>query len=131
MGDDRLEPRKASKPINRRRAEVISEWRGAVDPPNPERNITNAGAWIDKLMEQVGLAEGLEIEEIRSTWRKITDDFIASHTEPVSLKKGVLCLRVVQPSMRHHLMQMQGQLKKKLQEKLGEKKIRDLKILLG
>jgi len=130
-GDRGKKKAKKSFSQSRSRARVISEWRGAVDPPDPERNLSNASDWVERLLKKAGLADGVEIQAIRASWREITDEFIAANTEPVSLKNGVLSLRVVQPSMRHHLMQSRLQLKKNLQEKLGNTVIKDLRIQLG
>ena len=56
---------------------------------------------------------------------------IADQTEPVSLRKGCLTLKVLQPAMRYHLEQLKPQLLKKLKSELGEENIKSLRLTVG
>jgi hypothetical protein len=49
----------------------------------------------------------------------------------VSLSKGVLTLKVLQPSMKFHLEQSRGEILSRLQQSLGRKKIREIRLTIG
>ena len=68
---------------------------------------------------------------MRAAWKELAGDFIARHTEPVSVKNGHLVLRVTQPAMRFHLEQMKPMLLARIREQLGENRIQSVKFTLG
>ena len=68
---------------------------------------------------------------MRSAWKELAGEFIASHTEPISVKSGHLVLRVTQPAMRFHLEQMKPMLLTRIRAQLGENRIKSVKFSLG
>ena len=62
---------------------------------------------------------------------KLAGDFIARHTEPVSVKNGHLVLRVTQPAMRFHLEQIKPMLLTRIRSQLGQDRIMSVKFTLG
>ena len=63
--------------------------------------------------------------------REVAGEFVAGQTEPVSLRKGVLTLKVLQPSMRFHIEQSRAQILARLQQALGKQKIREVRLTIG
>ncbi len=88
-------------------------------------------AAVLRVIRAAGAADGLDEAEVRATWQEMAGDFVARHTEPVSVKGGVLVLRVTQPSMRFHLEQMKPLLLGRIQDRLGADRIRAIRFALG
>ena len=113
------------------REEILREWRGCDEAVDSSARITTAEKWIRNVLKTVGDGDGLDEELVRSTWKDLAGDFIASHTEPVSVRNGHLVLRVTQPAMRFHLEQMKPMLLTRIREQLGEQRIKSVKFTLG
>ena len=105
------------KSISRRnmRADIVGQWVGASRPLNLEKNISEAGAHIEAILESIGVQGGLDEERVKEAWSLLAGNLIAKQTEPVSLRKGCLTLKVLQPAMRYHLEQLKPGLLRKLQ----------------
>lgn len=114
-----------------RRAQALRELRGGWEVEKPDRNLSEAGDWVDGILEMVGVRGGLEEETVKKAWRELAGEAIARQTEPVSLRKGCLSLRVLQPSTRFYLEGLKPALLKRLQEELGGKHVQSLRLVLG
>ena len=93
--------------------------------------VSNAEKWIRNVLKSIGAGDGLDEELVRTTWKELAGDFIASHTEPVSVRNGHLVLRVTQPAMRFHLEQMKPMLLTRIREQIGDHRIKSIKFTLG
>ena len=113
------------------RAQVTREWIGAGQPLDLGKNVTTASEHIEAILESIGIRGGLDEDEVKETWRAVAGELVAKQTEPTSLRKGCLTLKVLQPSMRYHLEQLKPGLLKKLQEKFGEDNIKSLRLTIG
>lgn len=113
------------------REEILREWRGCDEPTDLNAGISIAEKWIRNVLKSVGAGDGLDEELVRSTWKELAGDFIADHTEPVSVRNGHLVLRVTQPAMRFHLEQMKPMLLTRIRAQLGEQRIKSVKFTLG
>ena len=113
------------------RAKVLREFRGAWEPVDLEQNVSKAGDLLTDILKSLHLNEGLEESRLREAWNSVAGDFIAKQTEPLSLQKGVLTLRVLQPSMRFHLDQSRAQLLSRLRRQLGPGTIREVRLTIG
>lgn len=114
------------------RAAVIAEWRGL---PEPKRRPDRWQAPVDvlpKLMQQLGLRERLHEGEVIDAWTQIVGDFLAAHSQPVSLREGVLIVRVLQPALHYEMecISKPGILRK-LRQRFGGRVIRDVKFRIG
>ena len=121
------------KSISRRnmRADIVGQWVGASRPLNLERNISEAGAHIEAILESIGIQGGLDEDRVKEAWSLLAGDLIAKQTEPVSLRKGCLTLKVLQPAMRYHLEQLKPGLLRKLQSELGAENVTSLRLTIG
>lgn len=106
-------------------------WFGAPAPLDLNRNVTRASDHLEKILETIGIQGGLAEDEIKAAWSKLAGEMIARQTEPVSLRRGCLTLKVTQPAMRFHLEQLKPSLLKKLQTELGADQISSLRLTLG
>lgn len=113
------------------RADIVGQWVGAKRPLNLNKNITEASAHIETILESIGIRGGLEEEQVKEAWSTLAGELIAKQTEPVSLRRGCLTLKVLQPAMRYHLEQLKPGLLRKLQVELGEDNISSLRLTIG
>ncbi|HEY8961935.1 MAG TPA: DUF721 domain-containing protein [Luteolibacter sp.] len=116
--------------IRRIREEILREWRGADEPADLNGRIHLPEKFIRAILTQTGAAEGLDEDQVRGAWKELAGEFIARHTEPVSVKDGHLVLRVAQPAMRFHLEQMKPMLLKRIREALGDR-VRSIRFQTG
>lgn len=122
--------RKPPRP-GRIREEILQEWRGAEEPADLNAGIHRAEKFVAAILRAAGAEDGLHEDQVRATWKELAGDFIASHTEPVSVKSGNLVLRVTQPALRFQLEQMKPMLLKRIRTQLGEDKVKSIKFTLG
>lgn len=114
------------------RAAVVAEWRGLPDRmPRPDK-WQAAGDVLPKLMQQLGLKERLHESEVIEAWMHIVGDFIAAHSAPVSLREGVLYVRVLQPALHYQFEQIsKPEILRKLKQRFGAKTIKQVRFRLG
>jgi predicted nucleic acid-binding Zn ribbon protein len=113
------------------REEILREWRGAPEPADLNAGIHLAEKFVAAILRSAGAEDGLHEDQVRATWKELAGDFIAAHTEPLSVKGGNLVLRVTQPALRFQLEQMKPMLFKRIREQLGENKVKSIKFQLG
>jgi predicted nucleic acid-binding Zn ribbon protein len=114
------------------RASVIAEWRGLPERKlRPDRWQT-ANDVLPKLMQRLGLSERLHETEVIEAWTQIVGEFIAAHSAPISLREGVLYVRVLQPALHYELEQISKvAILRKLKQRFGGKTVRDMRFRLG
>lgn len=113
------------------REKILREWRGCEEVMSPNEGVHLPGSFMTAIMKYVGVEDGLQEQQVKSAWKELAGDFIAGHTEPISVKNGHLVLRVTQPAMRFHLDQMKPMLLSRIQEQLGHQQIRSIKFNMG
>ncbi len=110
------------------RKRVLREWRGLPDKVETDRS---AGIFevLGKVVHKLGLDSRIKENEIISAWRQLVGDFLAEHSEPQQLIRGVLHVRVLQPTIRYELDRVwKPDVTRKLQERFGAKVIREVKF---
>ena len=114
------------------RATVIAEWRGLPSKlPRPDR-WREPREMLPTLMQQLGLSERLRESEVIEAWKSIVGEFIAAHSQPVSLRTGVLFVRVLQPALHYQFEQIsKADILRKLKQRFGSKIVRDIRFRLG
>lgn len=114
------------------RAAVIAEWRGfPANKTKPDR-WQAPGDLLPKLMQQLGLSERLKETEVIEAWKQIVGDFIAAHSAPVSLRAGILYVRVLQPALHYQFEQISKvEILRKLKQRFGTKIVREIRFRLG
>lgn len=113
------------------REEILREWRGCDEPEDLNAGVHSASQFVSAILRAAGAEDGLHEDQVRASWKELAGDFIARHTEPVSVKNGHLVLRVTQPAMRFHLEQMKPMLLTRIRTQLGEDRIKSIKFSLG
>ncbi len=114
------------------RRKVIAEWRGLPsDLPRPDRALPVADL-LPKVMQKLGLKERLQESEVLATWKALAGEFIAAHSQPVSLRDGILYVHVLQPALHYELERVnKPQILRKLKQRFGARVIKDLRFRLG
>jgi predicted nucleic acid-binding Zn ribbon protein len=114
------------------RAAVIAEWRGLpANKTRPDR-WQAPGDLLPKLMQQLGLSERLRETEVIDAWKTIVGEFIAAHSCPVSLRAGILSVRVLQPALHYQFEQIsKAEILRKLKQRFGTKIIREIRFRVG
>ena len=114
------------------RRAVIAEWRGLPsDPPRPDRTQSTADL-LPNVMQKLGLKERLQETEILAAWKSLVGEFIAAHSCPISLRAGVLFVRVLQPALHYQFEQIsKAEILRKLKQRFGQKIIRDIRFRIG
>ena len=114
------------------RAAIIAEWRGLPEyQARPDRWQSPADT-LPGLMKQLGLSERLRETEVIEAWKSIVGDFIAAHSAPVSLRAGVLFVRVLQPALHYQFEQIsKAEILRRLKKRFGSKIIRDIRFRIG
>lgn len=114
------------------RAAIIAEWRGLPERKGRPDNWRAPAELLPKLMHQLGLRERLHENEMRAAWETIVGEFIAAHSAPISLRDGVLYVRVLQPALHYQFEQIsKGDILGKLKSRFGKKVIRDVRFRIG
>ncbi len=113
------------------REQILREWRGCDEVKDPNTGIHKPDEFLASILQQAGMSDGLNEDEVRESWRELAGDFIAEHTDPVSVANKRLSLRVTQPAMRFHLEQMKPMLLERIQAKLGKDQIQSIHFTLG
>ena len=114
------------------RATVIAEWRGISERKPRLDRFQSTTDLLPKMMQRLGLRERLHETEVIEAWAKIVGDFIATHSAPVSLREGILYVRVLQPALHYELEQVsKTDILRKLKQRFGAKTIRDIRFRVG
>lgn len=114
------------------RSAVVAEWRGLPERKTRPDRWETAGALLPQLMQRLGLSERLHETEVMEAWKAIVGDFISAHSAPVSLRDGILYVRVLQPALHYELEQVsKAQILRKLKQRFGGKTIREIRFRFG
>jgi predicted nucleic acid-binding Zn ribbon protein len=83
-------------------------------------------------LQRLGLRERLHENEVIETWTQTVGQFLAAHSTPVSLRDGILFVRVLQPALHYELERVsKAGILRKLKQRFGGKVIRDLRFRIG
>jgi len=114
------------------RAAVIAEWRGFPASKSRPDRWQAPGDLLPKLMQQLGLSDRLREAEVIEAWKTIVGDFIATHSAPISLRAGILFVRVLQPALHYQFEQIsKAEILRKLKRRFGGKVIREIRFRVG
>jgi predicted nucleic acid-binding Zn ribbon protein len=113
------------------RQKVLREFRGYWEP-RETRETRQAGDLAGELLDKLGLEDRLAEQDVSEAWREIVGDFLAEHSQPLKLRRGVLTVRVLQPSVHYELdRKWKPQVLAKLQARFGKDKVQSVRFGLG
>jgi predicted nucleic acid-binding Zn ribbon protein len=114
------------------RSAVVAEWRGLPEPKVRPDQWRAPADLLPTLMRELGLSERLRESEVLEAWKDVVGDFIAEHSAPVSLRDGVVVVRVLQPVLHYQFEQIsKHEILRKLKQRFGAKVIRDIRFRIG
>lgn len=123
-------PKKSQRKVWRTPS-VVRDWQQGETPLPTAQNEAHVGGLIEEIFSRMNLSGAIEEGNIRESWHKVAGSFVAAQTEVVSLKRGILLLRVLQPAMRFHLDQSRSELLFKVQKELGKDAVREIRLISG
>ena len=115
----------------RRRHAMVSAWRGVDEGPILDLPSLSVADLVGKIVAQAGIADRMKLEEVLAAWREIVGDFLFQHSRPDSILRGVLMVRVLQPTVHHALAMERTRILKKLQTQLKSAGIKDVRLKHG
>lgn len=115
----------------RRRHNLIAAWRGVEDGPLMDLPTLKAGDLAAQIMAKAGMANRVKLEDILAAWEEIVGAMLFRMTRPDTFERGVLTVRLMQPTAHHALMQEKVKILKRLQERLPSAKIKDIRFRHG
>jgi hypothetical protein len=115
----------------RLRHALVAQWRRVEDGPVMELPTYSAADLVAGIVKQAGLSERMRLEEVLGAWKEIVGDFLFQHSRPDSIVRGVLMVLVLQPSVHHALAMERPRILKRLQAKLKNSGIKDVRLKHG
>ena len=90
------------------------------------------GEIIPHVIAKMGLTQKVKEAEVVRDWKGIVGEVIAKHCKPVALERAFLTVNVDSSPWLNELQRFSKPLiLQKLQDKLGEKAIKDIKFRIG
>ena len=115
----------------RRRHSLITAWRGVEDGPLMDLPTLRVGDIATQIMAKAGMGNRVKLEDILAAWQEIVGAFLFKLTRPDTFERGILSVRLIQPTAHHALMQEKVKILKRLQEKMPDAKIKDIRFRHG
>jgi predicted nucleic acid-binding Zn ribbon protein len=111
------------------RQRVLREWRGLpgeVGRPDRARSVAEL---LPAAFKKLGLGDQLNETEVMQAWKDIVGEFIATHSSPQRFAKGVLYVRVLQPTLHYELdREWKPEILRKLKARFGARRIREVRF---
>lgn len=123
----------ARKPTPRQimRHRMLSAWRGVEDGPLMDLPTLSVADLAPKIVAQAGLANRVKLEDVLAAWEEIVGAFLFKLSRPDAIERGILTVRLIQPTAHHALSLEKGKILKRLQARLPDAKIRDIRFRHG
>jgi predicted nucleic acid-binding Zn ribbon protein len=110
---------------------ALQEWRllPGRKYQRPEKTLSSR---VHVILKGLGLEEQFTEQELNGAWKELVGDFVAQNARPGSMKRGVLEIRVLQPSVLYMLeREMKGVVLAKLQQRFGSDRVRGVRFKIG
>lgn len=111
---------------------ALAEWRGVYVPPDLRKFEKKLADLVPAVMQKTGAAEVAGHARIADEWESLTGAFIAKHSRPIALRRGVVIVAVTQAAVRYDLERRhRGSILERLRARFGEDVIRGVKFQNG
>jgi predicted nucleic acid-binding Zn ribbon protein len=111
---------------------ALAEWRGIYVPPDLRKFEKRLADLIPAVIQKSGAVERSGHTRIADEWESLTGAFIARHSRPVALRRGVLIVAVTQAAVRYDLERRHKEsILARLRTHFGEDVIRGLRFQNG
>lgn len=113
------------------RHRLVAAWRGVADGPLMDLPVLSVADLAPKIVAQCGMANRVKLEDVLAAWEEIVGAFLFKLSRPDAIERGILTVRLMQPTAHHALSLEKGKILKRLQAKLPDAKIRDIRFRHG
>lgn len=110
---------------------MIDEWRGITEPAGGLRPGRPLADLVPEALNRLRMRSSFTEEEICAAWGEIVGPVLSPHTRPSGLRRGVLFVSVVQPTVHYTIQGMKPILLERLQERFGAARVQELRFRLG
>ena len=86
-------------------------------------------AAINNLLKAAGLEAGVSQNKALLVWDDVVGAKVSENTTPEKVEAGILYIKASNPTWRQELMFKKEEILKKLNKKLGEKIIKEIKFI--
>ncbi len=132
MPESRPSFRKVESPQSARRRRALAEWRGVAVPPDLRKFEKLIADLVPRVMQKSGAAERMGHSQIADAWESMVGAFIARHSRPVALRRGVLTVAVTQAAVRYDLERRhKAGILERLQQRFGAAAVKSLRFQNG
>ncbi len=94
-----------------------------------DTNTESIGQVIQLMVDRLGLRTGLEDARIKQVWEDFLGKELALSTKWMKIKDGVLFAQMKDSITRHEVAMQKTALLQQLNESLGEKRIREIRLM--
>lgn len=119
------------RPRRSLRDRALAEWRGYWEPQDVSKYESTLATAVGKTMKGLGLNDRFNEEMVFEAWNEMVDGFVAANARPVSLERRVLSIQVLHSTVHYELERMKGELLRRMQERFGSEKVREIRFRLG
>lgn len=113
------------------RHRLIAAWHGVPAGPVMELPTLSVADLAPKIVAQCGMANRVKLEDVLAAWEEIVGAFLFKLSRPDAIERGILTVRLMQPTAHHALSLEKVKILKRLQARLPEAKIRDIRFRHG
>lgn len=111
----------------RRRA--LNQWRGVEEDCFPKDTSRSIGDLMPEVMKSLGLTERFAEEEISRAWIEVVGYPFCQQVVPTKLSRGVLHVRVLQPTIQYAFEGVKTRFLPPLQERLGRQRLKEIRVV--
>ncbi len=81
---------------------------------------------LDEFLKNLGAEHKVKEGMALNCWNEVVGSYISKVSEPERVEKGVLYVKVIEPTWKHHLFMLRREIIKKLNEKLKAEIIHEI-----
>ena len=112
--------------------QLLAAWRGIWEPEDLSEFSRPVSDVMQSALKGLGLDRRCDQEAMVQAWAEVVGDNIANNAQPIEVRRKVLVVQVLQPSIHYVLaQQMKGDILAKMQERFGSDNIVDIDFRIG
>ena len=112
--------------------QLLAAWRGVWEPEDLSEFSRPIGDVMTSALKELKLDRRCDQEAMVAAWAEVVGANIANNDQPVEVRRKVLVVQVLQPSIHYVLaQQMKGEILTKMQQRFGSDKIVDIDFRIG
>ncbi|NOY00789.1 MAG: DUF721 domain-containing protein [Verrucomicrobia bacterium] len=124
--------RMRNRRVRSKKDSLLAAWRGIWEPEDLSNFSRPVGDVMASTLKDLGLDRRCDQEAMVAAWAEVVGDNIANNAQPLEVRRKVLIVQVLQPSIHYVLaQQMKGAILAKMQERFGSDNIVDIDFRIG